>query len=170
MNALLRPFIAICRFRAGPQDLPASTVLLGVALAAHAVGGVLVALVVLDVWRSLAAGVTGTVVLAGLTASLLTVNRLQDRIVQTLAALAGCDAIISVLATPILLYAHAAQDGAAPLATPLVIALIVWSIAVFGHILRHALSTSMVIGVVVSLIFYWISMGVLNHLYVPATA
>ena len=170
MNALLRPFVALCLFRIGPQDLPASTVLLGVALAAHALSGAIVSMLVIGPFNGIAAGITGTAILAALTGSLLVVIRMQQRLVQTLAALAGCDALIGLVAAPVMFFAHNAQGGAAGLAGSLVLALVVWSIAVFGHVLRHALSASMVVGVVVALVFYWISMGVLNHLYAPAGA
>ena len=165
MNALVRPFLAICLFRIGPQDLPTSTVLLGVALAAHAVSGTLVSLLVLGFWQAIAAGITGTAVLALLAWSLLMLNRLGERTVQTLSALAGCDALIGFIAVPVMMYAHAAEPAARQVAGPLILALIVWSIAVFGHVLRHALATSMMIGVVVAVVFYWISMSVLNHLF-----
>jgi hypothetical protein len=159
--------VAICLFRMAPQDLPSSPVLLGIALAAHAASGTFVAVLVLDVPRAVGAGVTGTLLLALLTATLLGLNRLTERIPQTLTALAGCDALIGVLAMPVMYYAHTAEG--AQLAAPLVLAMIIWSIAVFGHVLRHALSTPRFVGVVVALVFYWISMSILNHLYPVAT-
>lgn len=165
MNALVRPFLAICLFRIGPQDLPTSTVLLGVALVAHAVSGALVSMLVLGFWQAIAAGITGTALLSLLAWSLLLLNRLPERTVQTLSALAGCDALVSFIAFPVMLYAHS-EPAARQVAGPLALALVVWSIAVFGHVLRHALATTMMIGVVVAVVFYWISMSVLNHLFV----
>ena len=44
-------------------------------------------------------------------------------------------------------------------------------LSIVAHSLRrHALSTTMPIGVVVSLVFYWITMGVLTHLFVESGA
>ena len=167
LNTLLRPFLAICLFRMGPQDLPASTVLLGIALAAHALAGMVATGFSLDFPQALAAGVMGTALLSVLTASLLVVVGLRARTVQTLTALAGADAIITFVTAPVLLYAHGAEGRPTPLAGVLVLASLVWTISVFGHVLRNALATHMAVGVAIAVVFTMIGLGLFNQLFVP---
>ena len=49
--------------------------------------------------------------------------------------------------------------------TILLLAVVVWSLVVMGHVLRHALSAPLIIGLVVALIFYWIAVSVQNALF-----
>ncbi len=167
LHALVRPFVAICLFRMGPQDLPASTVLLGVALTAHVLAGTVATGFTLDLPRALAAGFMGTALLGVLTASLLAVVGLRARTLQTLTALAGSDALITFLTAPVLLYAHGSAGRPAPFAGVLILASIVWTISVFGHVLRNALATHMAVGVTIAVVFTLIGLGLFNQLFVP---
>jgi len=167
LNALLRPFVELCLLRTGPQDLPASPVLLGIALAAHALGGTLATAFSLDLLSAIAAGTAGTALLALLTSTLLAAVGHGERTVQTLSALAGADALITFLTLPVLLYAYGTAGQPSPLAGLLVLASIVWSISVFGHILRQALASTMTVGVVVAIVFAVVGYALFNQLFVP---
>jgi len=164
---LLRAFLDVCLLRRRPQDLPASLFLVYLTLAGHALTGLLLSLASHPLGPALVLGLTDTVLLAGLTASLLYVHKLQARLPQTLAALAGTGTLLSLIAFPLTYWwfaLHAgAQDPTVP--TVLLLAVVVWSLVVMGHILRHALSAPLLIGLVVAVIFYWIAVSVQNALF-----
>jgi len=164
---LLKPFFFICLLRSGPRDLPASGLLLGLALAANTLGSILVAAFLLGPWRAVFEGIAETLLLCLLTVSLLAVLRLRVRVVQTLTALAGSGALIGLIALPIYAWARSLHDAEIDNALPgiLLLALLAWSLVVAGHILRQALSVRFFLGLVLSVMFYWISVTVLTALF-----
>ena len=167
MGAFIYPFVYLCLLRVKPQDLPSSSILLALALFAHTLMGVVVSAVNLRFSQALAAGVVDTALLCGLTLVLLILHRLRERTVQTLTALAGAGSVIGFLAWPVNLWLHnvhvAHEPSPAPVA--LLLAMLGWSLAVSGHILRHALSAPYYLGLLVSVAFYWISLQILNRLF-----
>ena len=167
MGALIHPFVQICLLRMRPQDLPSSSMLLALVLLAHTAMGAIVAAVDLRFGQALVAGVIDTALLSGLTVALLMLQKLPERTVQTLTALAGAGTVLGFLAYPVSLWlrdAHAA-DQPSPALTALLLAMLGWSLVVSGHILRHALSAPYYLGLLVSVAFYWISIRVLHHLF-----
>lgn len=132
---MLATFLRICLLRANPQDLPASNGLLASALLAHALADALSLWGMVEPRAALRAAVIDTVLLAALAHTALLLRNLGERARQTLAALAGCGALLTLLS-------HAAVTLAQPLVAPPVTALpfIAWFVLVYGHILRHALS------------------------------
>ena len=167
MGTFIYPFVYICLLRVKPQDLPSSSILLALVLFAHVLIGVIVSAVNLRFDQALAASIVDTALLCGLTSALLAVNRLRERTVQTLTALAGAGSVIGFLAWPLnisLHNAHAANEPS-PVLVALLLAMLGWSLAVSGHILRHALSAPYYLGLLVSAVFYWISVQILNGLF-----
>lgn len=167
MIALIKPFVEICLLRLRPQDLPASGLLLGAALVAHTISAALVSIVSLPLGRALLAGITDTLLLGLLTVSALYLQRRQTRAQQTLTALAGCGTILGILALPVIAWLHTASQAGRDLAVPgfLLLILVGWSLTVAGHVLRHALSTAFIFGLVLALVFYWISVNILKFLF-----
>lgn len=143
MQQLLKVFVAICLLRAGPQHLPASRFLLGLALAAHVLLGLAFALFTLPLAQALLAAVIGTALLLGVVQALLLVHRKSQRVQQTATALAGSEFLLGLLALPPTLWFHAVQGNSARIVPSLLsLLLIVWSVVVTVHILRHALKVS----------------------------
>ena len=167
MYVLIRPFIDIAFFRQGPQTLPESRLLLVLALFAHAALGMMLFALRMDTVTAFKAGITGTALLVLLTVSLLMVNGLRTRTVRTLTALTGTDVVIGVIGLPVSVWlsttsgAHAI-DGIAGIAF---VVMLIWNLAVAGHVLRHALSAPLPMGVVLALIFFVISVSVMNRLF-----
>ncbi len=151
----LKIFIDICLLRAAPQDLPVSRRAMLMALVAYAAAGVLGVLDVFAFESAVLAAVVDTLLLAAVTHLVLQWRRLENRLTQTLTALAGCGALLSLLAW-----------GAAGLVREVFqpewvwAGLLVWYTLVFGHIWRHALSIPFAAGVAASLLYLMLSMGV----------
>lgn len=167
IHTLVRPFLEICILRKGPQDLPASGLLLGIAVCAHTLTSILLSVVTLNGWRAILAGITDTALVMVLTGTLLYAHRQKARIVQTLTAMTGTGAIITLVAIPIFnwLYNIQASGGGSPLAGLLVLGLIAWSLGISGHILRHALSIPYFLGIFIAFVFFWISHSVFTTLF-----
>ena len=171
MYAFILPFVEIALFRKAPQDLPESRLLLGLALGAHAALGMALYAMRKDPLTALIAGATGTLLLVALTLSLLFAIGLAPRTVRTLTALSGIDVVIGVVGLPVTAWLNAATgaspiDGVASLAF---VVLLIWNLAVAGHVLRHALSVPLPMGVVLALIIFVVSVIVMMRLFPDVT-
>lgn len=143
MEQLLKVFMDICRLRAGPQHLPASRFLLLLTLLTHALLGLVFALFTLPPVQSLLAALLGTVLLLGVVQGLLLVHRKPQRLQQTATALAGCEIVLGLLALPLTAWFYAVEgDSARAVPSLLSLVVIVWSVVVTVHILRHALEVN----------------------------
>ncbi len=167
MLELIRAFVDICLFRRGPQDLPASSFLLYLTLGAYAGSNFLLALGTYTPATAAMASLADTALLAVLTLSLLHLHGRTARVRQTLAALAGTGTVLAVLALPPIywLTVQATQGELSSVPGYVILALIVWSLAVIGHIIRHALGTRLIVGMVVAMVFYWVAISVQGALF-----
>jgi hypothetical protein len=161
----LKILIDICLLRAAPQDLPVSRGAMLGALAAYAAAGVLGVLDVLTLENAIVAAGVDALLLAAVTHLVLQWRRLENRLTQTLTALAGCGALLSLLAW-----------GAAGLVREVFqpewiwAVFLAWYTLVFGHILRHALSITLAAGVAASLLYLIFSIGVTGLFMTPLPA
>ena len=171
MRAIVNPFIQICLLRQGPQDLPASGILLAIALIAHTVMSIVWSKVTLNAVSALLSGLLDTGLLVVLTGALLYAQRRSARVIQTLTALAGTGTIITFLALPVSGWLRGADQSAGEggFAVFLLLILMGWSLAVVAHIFRHALSIPYFFGLVLAAVFYGISISAFRALF-PAVA
>ena len=146
---------------------------------AYAAAGVLGVLDVLTLENAILATVVDTLLLATATQLVLQWRRLENRVTQTLTALAGCGALLSLLAWGAAGLAGAAfQPEGIPgsVAAPSLAdswvwaAFLVWYTLVFGHILRHALSITLAAGIAAGLLYLVFSIGVTGLFMNPGPA
>jgi hypothetical protein len=165
--ALVHPFVQLALLRRRPQDFPWSPLLLAMVLAAHWLLGVVLFSFRMPVASAVAAGLVSSTLLCVLTSSLLAVNRLLPRLVQTLTALAGADVVVGVVARPVTAWLHGDLEGGAASGVPglLYLLLLGWNLAVVGHVLRHALDAPLPLGVVIALVFYVLSVSIMNGMF-----
>jgi hypothetical protein len=167
MMQLVRLFAAICLLRAAPQDLPASRVLLGSVLGFYLLFAWLLAIPAYGQARALLVALLDTAVLMAFIQALLYLLGRSARILQTLTAMAGAGSLLGLLALPLVLWGQPSQAGE-QLSGLLLYAwllLLVWNLVVAGHILRHALSTSLGIGIGVALLYALFSMQIVAALF-----
>ena len=170
MLAIARPFVEMCLLRLAPQDLPASPLLLGIAVAAHAGVGTLITALYYPALTAVAVSLTGTLLLGLLAFVLLSARGLVERFSQTYAAFAGTGAVLEAVALPLVAMMESNEPGGAPspggmiLTIPWLV-LLVWSWVVSGHILRHALSVHLTAGIGISMAFFWLSALVIHQLF-----
>jgi hypothetical protein len=166
---LIKLFWDICAVKAGPQDLPASSFLLGLAVLAYFVTGASVAAFQWPLSQAVLAALLDTVFLTILSRVLLWARMLSGRFVQTLTALAGCGAMMTVIAIPLVMWQTlvGVTDANAPtLPSWLLMIWMVWNVVVVGHIIRHALSTVLPLGIGLAAVYAYITFQ-LMRIFLP---
>ena len=152
---LLKTYLRLCLLRANPQDLPGSGALALSALAAYGAVDVVGVLDIVPPVSALTAAAVDTLMLVVATHLALRWRRFGNRFIQTLAALAGCGALLSFAAWAI------ASLAAGSISPDWVWApFLVWYTVVFGHVLRQALAIPMAAGIAVSFVYLMLSLSV----------
>jgi hypothetical protein len=165
---LLKLFLDICLFRKGPQDAPASPALLKLALSAYFLVGLLLAILEAHWLEGILQVLLEAAMLLGFAwASLMAAGK-TSRWLQTAIAMLGTDALVSSFAIP--LDAVLLASPQAGLLHLLLLLLMLWHIAVVAHILRHALSQALAVGLGLSIAYVFFSVQVLILLFGPPTA
>ena len=160
MKPLLQLFWSICLLRKGPEDVPASPVLLKLCLLSYGLIGLLGLLLMANAEASAAMlqMAIDIVLLVALVFGILNIRGYRARFVQTLTALAGTGTLLGLIFLPL---APGMRHGIGPL---LLLGLMVWNIAIITHILQHALSTSHGIALAYTLSYVAISLAVMGWL------
>ncbi len=147
---LFQRLLGIALLRAGPQDLPYSAALMGAAIAATAA----INLPVIQRFTPQAEPLVQIGLLVAYSLAFLGLalwlRGHGARFVQTATALFGTDALISMVALPVLLVIGRPDDANA-LGALAFLGLLIWNIAVVSHILRAALSVGGAVSLVASL-------------------
>jgi hypothetical protein len=167
LQALIRFFFELCLLRRAPQDLPASPALFWTALAAELVVGLAVGLAAgLPLGASLAQDVLEAGLMLGALYGGLYLTRHPARFLQAASALLGTSALISLAALiPLSLNPTGSEEtDAAALGAALLLALMVWSVVVTGHILRHTFAISMAQGAAIAVAFQILAIALLGGL------
>jgi hypothetical protein len=167
VQALIRFYFELCLLRRAPQDLPASTALFWTVLAVELAIGLAVGLAAgLPLGASLAQDVLEATLMLGALYGGLYFTRHPGRFIQAASALLGTSALISLVAlVPLSLNPTASEEtDAAALGAVLLLALMVWSVVVAGHILRHTFGISLAQGVAIAVAFQILAIGLLGGL------
>ena len=167
MKLLLHRFIAICLFQARPQDLPFSGFLLAITLTCYGMVSFGLSLNQADVMTAGMMVIVDILLLSVMTYLILWTRLLAGRFRQTLTALAGGGTVLALVAWPLLLWQ---QQTSSPAASLLLWVFFFWNLGVFGHIIRHALSTHFTIGILLALVYMFVSYKISSVLFYPATA
>ena len=163
MIRLVQAFWQICLLRMAPQDLPASSFLLVFSLAAHYLLGVMLYAVSAPLQQALLASAIGTGLLVIFAQSLLMLRGYATRSSQTLTALAGTDVVLGMIALPLTLIIQYGNELA--LIALLWFGLVIWSVVITAHILRHALSLPMAAGVALSIAYLFVTVAVMESIF-----
>lgn len=156
MQALILFFIHLCALRRAPQDLPASETLFALALIADLLTAMLVGLITgLSGLSGLVQGSAEIALMLAALYAVLTLLKLGTRFLQAATALLGSGALLGLLAL-IPLSLNPTGEETTDLATLgafLLLALVVWSIVVSGHILRHTFAITLGQGAAIAITF-----------------
>lgn len=172
MQHFLRTFLDIVLWRRGPQDLPASALLVWLTLAAYVLVSV-VQLALLNepgvIWFVFV--IVDPLMLMAWVWLVLRVYGRSERYVQTVAAVLGTGALLGlVLYLPLQLLVTSAGSGAASSMVQFVGLLLVAVFAlVTGRILKLATDSSLFTGVAVSLTYFFLINLLVGMLRGPGT-
>lgn len=162
MYQLILVFLRITAFQLGPQDVPASPMMLRLLLPIYVAVNFLILLIngggdsaLLQIGVDLA-------MMCGFVWPLLYFAGKKARFPQTLNAMLGTDAMISLAAIPAAASLQAEPNELAYLA---MIALKLWHWLVSGHILRNALDRSWFFGLGLALLYVMLSSQVMVGLF-----
>jgi hypothetical protein len=144
-------FTEILLLRRGPQDLPTSRSLLATLILLNIVAGTLL-------YSGQEGGSSNSlqsIVDIGLSlvmySAVLNLRGFRERVVQTLTAFTGTGLLLTLILFPIsLLLGQEGENFYVTAGRLMFMGLLIWSLAVDGHIFRHALGTSMMVGTVVA--------------------
>jgi hypothetical protein len=166
--ALFQFFWQLGLLRRAPQDLPASTALLGVLLAANLLlGTVVMAAQFGNAGAAFMASLLDAAVVAALLYATLRFSGHPGRFVQTLSAMYGITLMFSAVLA--LLQWFAVTLNLEVLAAFASLVLLAWVHVALGHVLRHALDMDLWAGIVIAIGFTVISL-VLVSTYLPPPA
>jgi len=173
MLAYVQALVNIALRKLGPEDLPDSRFLLGLTLAAYLLLQVPLVWIVFGASDILAQSIIADIVmLIAFLWLLLRVAGYSSRFRQTLTALLGISALLSVLSMPFSIWHQISIDRGSGAALPstVIFAITLWSIAIDGHILSRALSKSYGIGLMVAVVYFFLNTTVLLEIMPAGTA
>ena len=167
IHAIFKAFFDICCFRLNPQDLPKSNVLLTLSILGYMLASGLLALLSTQLVNATLAGIIEVLLVMLFTYGLLQIRNKTERWSQTVTALSGTGIVLSMIALP-LYYLGSNPDQAGAIQTVgllLLIILIIWNIAIMAHIFRHALQTTIGLGVVIAITYIWVISNFIAQLF-----
>ena len=141
--ALLRAFGGVCTFQLAPQDLPRSSALLKMTTLANMGLSVIIYGLESSLGQALFKAVLETAVLFALTFGLLFLMSYGRRLTQTMTAMMGCGTLLGSVALLTMLLAPVLPQE---LGLALLRVNFLLNLLVIAHILRHALGTWFLVG------------------------
>jgi hypothetical protein len=163
---LFKIFLDICLFRRGPQDLPASGFLMGLTLLLNLLASIFLASLEVDLPQALLQSLVAPVFLALFVFGLLKFSQRPSRFTQTVTAGIGCDALITALAIPVVVVSLFLPDVRTA-AGLLLFALMLWEMAVMGHIVRQAMEIPFMAGFGLALVYTAMSYRIMMAMFPP---
>jgi len=167
LQALIQFFFELCLLRKAPQDLTASSALLGLTFAADLLMGmVLAATVGLSPGLGLLQSLVDVALMLSLLYGALSLLDRVSRFQQTATALLGSGALLGFIAVvPLSMLPQGSEEQASGEAVLLFLALIVWGIVVAGHILRHTFGLRLGQGVAIAVVYNFFAYSLVSSLF-----
>ena len=159
---MIRTLFDILRLRAGPQDLPAATGL-ALILALAFFGQGIYTDRLLDGGESTPRTLFAIAFQLVAAALLLQLRGFSSRLQQTISALAGTGFLLGLVSLFLLMQLD--REAPQPGLALGYLGLFIWSLAVDGHIYRHALSIKMSLGVLVAVLVFASNFVLLRALF-----
>ena len=166
MKPLLNYFVDLCLLRVGPQDLPSSGVLLVLTFLLNVlVGLVMIADARSGLMMALAESLFESVLMLTVLYAALQARNRPARFTQAATALMGSGLLLGLFAWPLVAWSNRSESAEAGL---LLLILLIWSIVVLAHILRHTFEISKNLGLGAAL-FYTLLSWNLTFMLFPVT-
>jgi hypothetical protein len=167
LSTLAKAFLNICLLRKGPQDLPKSSALLTLCLIFYTLIDVLLTVQTRPFIDALLVSLVDVGFLLVVTSLILKQHRHIERLGQTMTALFGTGVILGILIFP-LVYGGVQNQydgGIQQIIIVIFLVMVIWNIAVLAHIVRHSISTSMGIGIIIAIFYIWMSSLLISMIF-----
>ena len=165
MQQLVKLFWEICLLRKGPQDVPAAAALFWLLLVVGLFVDLFIAANFVEFQSAVLLVVSNTLVLFGVVICLLLIFRYTNRVTQTLTTLIGTGLLFSFIRIPLMFVFKAMPDHAGIFGFVEIFVLI-WSLVVIAHILRHALTIEWLLAAMLSFGYFMVSYQLANY-FIP---
>jgi hypothetical protein len=156
MQAIVKAFWQIALFRQGPEDLPDSQPLLFLAAMAYVLVDTVVILLLYPQEALLPLLLLDVGFLTLWSMGVLRLFGYSARIKRTLTALFGAGALLQVLAFPLSAWPAFGIPIEIPIGVRIAVSLVIllWSVAVYGHVFSRSLTRPLGIGLLFSIIYF----------------
>lgn len=168
MQQLITLFWDICRLQKGPQDVPAAPILFWLLLALGLIIDLAITVSFVDFQQALLLVLANTIVLFAVVIFMLVMLGYASRIMPTLTTLIGTGLVFSFIRVPIIFMVKLAPQNASMFGL-VEIMLLVWSLVVVAHILRHALSIQLFLAGALAFGYFMLSYQLVNY-FIPQAA
>ncbi len=159
LSTISKAFLDICLLRKGPQDLPKSTVLLVLTLFMYTFIDVLLTVQSRPLVDAFMVSFVDVGFLLLVTFLILKQHKHLERWHQTMTALFGTGVILGIFIFPLVFggIQNQYEDWLQQIIVLLFLVMVVWNVAVLAHIVRHSISTSTGIGIMIAILSIWMS-------------
>lgn len=166
---IFKLFLDICLFRKGPQDIPLSGFLLVLTLMFTLSTSILLSWVEVEFFQAILQSLCATSLLVGFFFGMLRIAGKMTRFPQSLIAALAADGMITALAIPLVLVSVALPEWQAAVSL-LLLAMMLWELAVLGHIIQQAMDFPRYgPGFALAFVYTVLSMRIMMGLFPPLT-
>ena len=172
LRTISKAFLEICLLRKGPQDLPKSTELLVLSLFMYTLIDVLLTVQSRPFIDALMVSFVDVGFLLLVTFLILKQHKHLDRWHQTMTALFGTGVVLGIFIFPLVFggFQNQYEEWLQQIIVLLFLIMVIWNVAVLAHIVRHAISTSAGIGVMIAILYVWMSSLLVTMLFPEISA
>ncbi len=169
MKEIINSFWQICLLKWAPQALPVSSFLLLLSVFVYGFAGLLIGLMSMSPGQALIFSVLDIALMGSMTQLLLWITDMRPRFQQAFTALMGTGAILSFLALPVLFLQIQIGEQPAFIPSLIIICMVIWSLTVVGHVLRHTISAPFFVGVLLAVTYMYVSISIMRSLFATAS-
>ena len=172
LRTISKAFLEICLLRKGPQDLPKSTELLVLSLFMYTLIDVLLTVQSRPLVDALMVSFVDVGFLLLVTFLILKQHKHLERWHQTMTALFGTGVVLGIFIFPLVFggVQNQYEEWLQQIIVLLFLIMVIWNVAVLAHIVRHAISTSAGIGVMIAILYVWMSSLLVTMLFPEISA
>ncbi len=158
MQLILKAFFDVILLRKGPEDIPRSALLLALVIGLAIVVNMLFDVMIETAYETdFSLEIATEIVKITSYVIVLMMFGLMNRLMQTMTALIGCNAILGILSIGVLMLAQ--PLGIAELDGVLAWLVIFWLILVEGHIISRAVKLHLVTGIAMAVVIFVLQLG-----------
>ncbi|HIF17712.1 MAG TPA: hypothetical protein EYG50_08425 [Cycloclasticus sp.] len=169
---LLRLFLDLCLIKKGPQDVPDNTMLMKIVFFTYFMSGTVLLSGNIPIIDAVIQALIDTVLIGLFMYVLVSFFSVPNRFNQSLIAIYGSGALITVFSTPFIFWVQTLSNNEQPTgAAGLVVFLIVcWSFVVMANIIRETIRKNLSTCLLLTFCYLYLSYQLINMLYPIETA